>query len=262
MAGTSYVNGERGGRISPDDTALLLGLTVFDTCRTYQGVPFRLDAHLTRLVASAQQMGIKAPSTHEMAGEIQAALAELTTLGEHQIRYTLTGGGNRILTVMSVDLSRVGKPIRVGWLDWEPHPSLPGIVKHGSRASWVVAAAQQGVEEVLLVDRQNCILESNRSNVFAVSDGVLLTPPLDTRFLEGVTRGAMLEAARTHGIPVREGPLPMDLRYDELYLSSTLKELAPVVEVCGVPAAGGGPVGEALLQAFHRLIESECRGEA
>ena len=138
-----------------------------------------------------------------------------------------------------------------------PLPWLPGSVKHGSRAGWVLAARAAGVDEVVFVNPEGNILEANRSNVFAVVGGVLSTPPNDGAKLEGVTRGALIEAARRAGLPFEESHLALEEGFDELYLSSTLKELAPVEEIDG-RKVGGGPVGSALLEAFRELVVREC----
>jgi len=251
-----WVDGEENGRVRGDDPGLLLGLTVFETLRTYNGTPFRLQQHLDRLVGSANQLNITIPEKAVLTAEIQAVL-EHTADADYRLRYTVTAGGHRIVDIQPIDTARIGAPIRVGRLAWDPPEWLPGVVKHGSRASWIVAAQQQGVDEVFLVDGAGYILEANRSNVFAVQDGVLCTPPLDDRFLEGVTRGALLEAAGEAGIPVEERPLHVDTPFDELYLSSTLKELAPV---SGWGPRGGpmdGPLGLKLHQAFQEFVARE-----
>jgi branched-chain amino acid aminotransferase len=251
-----WVNGVEDGGVPGDDPGLLLGLTVFETVRTYGGVPFRLQQHVDRLVESGRQMGIALPTNGEITSEIQSYIGHAQ--GEDvRVRYTVTDGGQRIVDCHTVDSSGVGAPIRLGRLDWDPPEWLPGVVKHGSRASWIVAARQQEVDEVLLVDRHGFMLEANRSNVFAVVDGVVWTPPLDDRFLAGVTRGALLDAAHGASLPIEERSLPFEGDYDEFYVSSSLKELAPVVWCCGREGPGAGPVGRRLHDAFRALVASE-----
>ena len=92
--------------------------------------------------------------------------------------------------------------------------------------------------------------EANRSNVFVVRDGIVLTPPDDGRILQGVTRDGLIEAGRAAGIPIHETPVAAG-PCDELYLCSTLKELSPVIALDGSPSAGAGPVGTRLLAAFQ-----------
>jgi branched-chain amino acid aminotransferase len=235
------------GVLPTDDPALTLGFAVFETLRTYDGVPFRLDAHLARLAHSATFCGIP----YDEAA-IRADIATVLTSGPHaaKLNVYLTGGGHRVVRAEPLDLARVGAPVRVVTRPWCPPAWLPGTIKHTSRLAWVLAA--RGVDEVLWEDRGGWT-EANRSNVFVVRGGVLLTPADDGRILRGVTRAALLDAARSIDLPVSEGHVPVG-PCDELYLASTLKELAPVVEVDGQPGPGGGPVGAALLAAFRARI--------
>lgn len=148
-------------------------------------------------------------------------------------------------------MSRAGAPVRVVTRPWSPSPWLPGRVKHTSRMPWVLAARQAGVDEVIWIAPDGLWTEANRSNLFVVRGGVFLTPPDDGRILQGVTRDALLAAARAVGVDAREEPVPAG-PCDELYLASTLKELAPVVEIDGYPGPGAGPIGAAVLAEFRR----------
>jgi branched-subunit amino acid aminotransferase/4-amino-4-deoxychorismate lyase len=259
--GIITVNGQATNTIPADDPGLLLGLTVFETVRTYQRKIFRLEPHLRRLQGSAAQMEIALPDFPDMVRGIEEILAQDHSTNEVRIRYTITAGGQRILNLQDIDTARIGTPIRVGRLNWDPPEWLPGLVKHGSRAAWILSARQQAVDEVLLVDSDDYILEANRSNVFAVVDGVLWTPPYDRRFLPGVTRCALIQAAQRAEIPLEERALPFDRDYDEFYVSSTLKELAPVIEICGNSTPSWGPIGRRLYTSFHDLVTDEISAQ-
>jgi branched-subunit amino acid aminotransferase/4-amino-4-deoxychorismate lyase len=248
-----WVNGIRDAQIPGDDPGLLFGLTIFETLRTYDGVPFRLDAHLERLEASARVMNFSLPDRRDLRAEVLNVC-----VGNVSLRFTVTAGGKRILQRVPVKPGTACRPMRVAQMTWVNPVSLPGAVKHGCRAAWLLAAQSAEVDEVLLVDPDGQILEANRSNVFAVVDGIVVTPPLDGRQLAGVTRDSLLEAARRAQIPVEERSLAMDSRFQEFYLASTLKELSPVVEMNGLSILGSGPIGLALHQAFRILVAEEC----
>lgn len=248
-----WVNGVEGAMLDPDDPGVLLGLTVFDTMRTYGQVPFRRAQHLDRLEASAERLGIPLPERALIEHEVGIGVASGHDLS---VRYMLTAGGNRVMQVKPIDPARVGGRFRVARMDWTSPDWLPGAVKHGSRAAWEVASRALGVDEVILVDWAGHILEASRSNVVGVVDGVLVTPALDDRFLAGVTRQALLDAASRAGLPMDERPLPYASNFSELYLTSTLKEVAPIVEVDGQPGPGAGPLGQALHEAFRDLVAS------
>jgi len=232
--------------LAPDDAALWTGHAVFETLRTYARRPFRLDVHLDRLDASARWMGLASVDRDVVTAEIATVTADIA--GEAKVNVLLTAGGRRVVKAEPLDRSRVGAPLRIVTRPWTPTPWLPGRVKHTSRAGWTLAA--RGADEVLWVDPSGCWTEANRSNVFVVRDGVLLTPPDDGSILQGVTRDCLCEAARAVGITIVEGPVRAG-PCDELYLCSTLKELAPVVEVDGVARPAGGPVGARLAVAFR-----------
>ena len=100
---------------------------------------------------------------------------------------------------------------------------------------------------MLYRDAQGFVLEGSRSNLWGVVDGVLVTPPVDGRILDGVTRAALLEVCAREGLPCRIGPLRLE-ECRELWLSSTLKELAPVV-LDGVERSG--PIGRSLHRSFQ-----------
>ena len=112
------------------------------------------------------------------------------------------------------------------------------------------------MEEVVFVNEHNHILEASRSNVFGIVDGELWTAEADGSILEGVTRGAVLEAANSIGVSVRCQPFGADRPFDELYVCSTLKEVAPVSSLNGKPV-GGGPVGEQIYQCFRDIVKRE-----
>jgi len=251
------VDGVPEGGVPGDDPGLLLGMTAFETFRTYGGRPFRLGHHMDRFRTSVAAMDLPDPDWETLSREVRQVCEQLPH-PDSAIRITLTMGGHRIVQALPIDPSRVGGTVHVAQVCSEPILGLPGFVKHGARAHWMLSAQELGVDEILLTDRDGFVLEANRSNVFAVRDSVLITPPLDGRLLDGVTRRAILEAAHFAGIPTAELPLTLSRIPDELYLSSTLKELAPVGTLDGVPISGDGPIGKAAHQALQRLIDGEC----
>lgn len=125
--------------------------------------------------------------------------------------------------------------------------------KHCSRGHWERGAAARAVDELLWVDPQGFLLETHQGNVFAEVRGELLTPPLDGRILAGVTRGALLAAGQAAGLSVRTAPVKL-AQAEALWVSSSLKGLAPVRALNGV-ALKTGELGGELLAALE-LSES------
>ena len=240
------------GLVSVDasDGSLNLGIGIFETLRTYGGEVFAMDEHLDRLCASAFAIGLDEPNLVAIERELEVAAAAFQE--DSMLRVTVTEGGTRV--VVAKPLPPIPNPFRCVTRLFVPPPWLDGTVKHISRAFSRRAVQASGVEEVLWVDESGFLLEGTRSNVFAVVDGAFVTPPVDGRILAGVTRSALIEAADDAGIPVEIRPIRSDAPMEELYVSSTLKELTGVDELNGDTAPGAGPAGRMILNSFRRLV--------
>ena len=253
---TYWVNGVEGGPFDPRDSGLLSGLSIFETMRTYERHIFRLSHHYKRLCSSAQALGIKAPSYEHFSG----VLRERTALNV-SLRYLLTAGGQEVIYRAPLNPKNVGRPIRLGAITVIQSNSLPGHVKHGSRAEWVLAAQKQGVDEVLLCSPQDEILEANRSAFFGIRDGTLFFPPKDDRRLSSVTLGALLDAMQSLDLTLIHAPIFLSHEFDEAYVVSTLKGLSPVTQIGSRMIASPGPIGHALKKALNKLIERERQSD-
>ena len=173
------------------------------------------------------------------------------------LRYLLTGGGQEVIYRQKLDLSTVGRPIKLGSITVLDSPSLPGDVKHGSRAEWVLASKQQAVDEVLLCSPSDEVLEANRSAFVAVAKGVILLPPLDKKRLKSVTLGAVLDAIAPLNLEIKSAPIYRTDVFDEAYVVSTLKGISPVISIEGTAIDSPGPIGRQIQNAFKSLIQAE-----
>jgi len=150
----------------------------------------------------------------------------------------------------------VRKPLSVVTRKWEA-PEWLGRVKHGSRAMNIATLRATGADEVFWIGQDGCYTEAARSSIFAVVGGVVVTPPDDGRILQGITRSGLLDAAKAEGIPIEVRPLHHTEAIDELYATSTLKQMSAVVQLDDAVGPGDGPVGNILLEAFRRLVHRE-----
>jgi branched-chain amino acid aminotransferase len=124
-------------------------------------------------------------------------------------------------------------------------------------------AKSRGAQEALVVDAHGHVVEGASSNVFVVAAGRLATPPEAAGILVGITRAHILSAARALGVPVEERALsPDDLwSADEVFITSSIRELLPVVRVEGRPVGAGvpGPVARALHRRFRADVGMGAR---
>jgi branched-chain amino acid aminotransferase len=264
-------------RVPVFDRGFLYGDSVYEVVRTYDLEPFELGAHLARLAASAERIFLPLPwSGRRLEQEIRRVVdasrggdeaepaAAPWNRGERSVRVVVTRGSGEmgldpalatrpLVAVLALPLR--GPPLaayREGVSAWPfggPGAPLRGGdpgAKTGEHLFHVLAMrearAHEG-HEALLVDREGCVTEGASSNVFTVRGGALETPPLQAGILAGVTRARVIALARELGIPVREVTLPPAALHDadEAFLTSTVREILPLVRVGDRPVGSGTP---------------------
>lgn len=274
---------EHEATVSVLDRGFLFGDSVFEVMRTYGRVPFGEREHLDRLARSCERMGFALPAPIEVfSAEIRDAIAR-SSEPECYVRVVVTRGRGPL----HIDPSHARDPVRV--VIAAPLPPLPeGLYERGvaivtvrahratdhtpaagAKVSAYVgnllalsAARARGGYEALMVGEGGEITEGNSSNVFAIRAGTLRTPPVSTGILPGITRAFVIRVAAALGIPVREEILfASDLeRADEAFLTSSLREIVPIVSVDGVTIAGGapGPLTRRLHAHYREMVRARC----
>ena len=268
--------------VSVFDRGFMYGDSVFESLRTYGGVPFALDRHLERLQRSAARVALRLPVTlTELREEVERGLAALGA-DESYVRLTVTRGIGRGL---GLDPTLADAPLRVILVTpfAQPAPELyergttaicfrserpsdaAGVAdaKIGNYLLGVLAMArarEQGAQEALIEDAHGHLLEGATSNFFVVMGERLVTAPETAAILPGITRARVLELARSRGLRVelraiRKLELPS---FEEAFVCSSLRELVPVVRIDGHPVGSGvpGPVTRDLLLAFRQLARA------
>jgi branched-chain amino acid aminotransferase len=127
-----------------------------------------------------------------------------------------------------------------------------------SNLVWYERAQQQGFDEVVLLNERGEVCECTSANIFAAHGSRVSTPPLAAGCLPGVTRMLLLEEIRVPGIEgVEQTILPKDLETaDEVFITSTTRELLPVVGIEGLKVRGQGTVRERLQSAFTDYVQA------
>lgn len=277
-------------KVSVYDRGFLYGDSVFETVRTYSGEPFALDEHLTRLERSAERVAIAVPiPAADLALEIRRVVRAARN-AESSARVMLSRGSGPL----GLDPNLAVKPLRVVLV--EPLTPLPtALYRDGiavitvltQRAVDATAYAQgakvgnylasllalrdakaAGAHEALILDAAGHVLEGTTSNLFVVepargqssagAGAALITPPLEAGILAGITRAHVMEVAGELGVLVRSEPITTTRLAvaDEVFITSTLREILPVVRVDGRLVGGGapGPVTRSLHAAFRRKV--------
>ena len=233
--------------VRADDEALLRGRAAFETLKIYDGRPFRLEAHLDRLAASAEVMAL--PAVERRRLEVLTGLVlPKAEQGDAVLRLVWTAGpqggppsGLALLSELpgwiedvrlrgASAVSLLGVRATAPWL-------LPGV-KSTSYAVNMAADAEakrRGADEAIFVDGEGIVLEGSVTNVWWRVAKTLRTPALDLGILAGVTRQTLLELAGGCGYAVEEGAFPLTevLDADEVFTSSSVREILPVVELDG-----------------------------
>jgi branched-chain amino acid aminotransferase len=258
-------------RLSPGQAGLICGWGIFTTLRISRGEAFAYERHWRRLEKDAAIIHLPMPYT---AAKVRVHLHEVIRAN------SVTEGCARIYLVYN----------SVGfWQSAEERPPLDLIIytaglpehrevvrlalrEHGRHAAsplsgvktiswlnnvWAIAEAnKEGFDEVVMLNERGEVAECTSANIFAGKEGKILTPPLNSGCLEGVTRGILLEIAPEAGLSVVEQSLrPEDLySAEEVFISSTNRNLINVGEIAGHVIPTPGPVCARLNELFDAYV--------
>ncbi|MDO9105857.1 MAG: D-amino acid aminotransferase [Methylovulum sp.] len=274
---TVYLNGQylplNEAKISVMDRGFLFGDGVYEVIPAYHGRLFYLRQHLERLDNSLAAIRLANPHTRE---QWQAILAPLLDAGQNQYIYLQITRGvavkrdhafpeniqPTVFAMCSNIMPFAGRDagIKAVTMDdsrWKlcnaKAITLLANILHRQEA------LDQGSAEAILV-RDGYVTEGAASNVFAVIDGVLLTPPKGHDILPGITRDVILEIAQTNHIACREEAISLAQfkSAEEIWVTSSTREIIPVVELDGQPVADGkpGPLWQNMDQLFQAYKQS------
>jgi len=262
--------------ISPLDHGFVFGASVYETLRTYGGRPFLLRRHLSRLRSSASsleiEVGLSDPEFERRVEETVAAAANR----ESYIRLIVSGGPGALeyrqgaaprstVVVLVQPLPPVPESlyqegVRIAVVDVvRNHPrSVSPRIKSSSLLNNLLAMRQalaRGASEAVMLNYKGEVAEGSQTNVFLVKDDLLMTPSLETGILEGITRELTLQIAAELGYETAETTFFPDQLHsaDEIFITSTTKEILPAVRVDNAVVGNGrpGPVTRKLLAGYR-----------
>ena len=272
-----YLNGQfkplAEAGVSPLDRGFLYGDGVYEVIPVYSRRPFRIDEHLTRLQATLDGIRLTNPLTVDVwksvifkliadaPWEDQSVYLQVTRGADDKrdhafppasVAPTVFAFASPLVTPSAEQRTRGVSAITVAderWArcDLKVLSLLANVLARQ-------AAVDQGCTEALLI-RDGYLKEGAASNIFIVKDGVLLAPPKTRLMLPGITYDVILELAATHGqtVDVRE-ITEMELRHaDEVWMTSSTKEILPITTLDGQPVGNGqpGPVAARMWQWYQ-----------
>jgi len=259
--------------LSAGQVGLLNGWGVFSTIRVYDGVMFAWERHWDRMRIDAGRLRVPFPPARDWLEQrlhrlIDANKAFNATLRVAVIRNRggmFEGPGPMRefdVVAFTADVRPWGNTVKLGVI---PNARYAASEFAGTKnlswsenLTWYERAHEQGLDEVVLLNERGEVAECTSANIFAAKGEQVCTPPLNSGCLPGVTRALLLEEIRVPGLRIGEKTLlPADLEAaDEVFITSTTRELLPVVSIVGLHIRPGGIVREQLQQAFTAYVES------
>lgn len=279
MADMVWLNGSlqlvSEAAISPFDHGITVGDGVFETMISYTGVPFAFTRHHQRLERSAAAMGLEVRPLEELRdASIELLKANELTDQLARIRITLTGGpaplgsergdSPHTTLIAATPTPDLGETVDVSVVPYtrNENGALSGLktTSYGENVVALSFAKERGSGEAIFANTKGELCEGTGSNIFIVSDGQLVTPPLAGGCLAGVTRALTIELSEQEGISVSEKAVPLVALHQasEAFLTGTTREVQPIRNVDGMELPNvPGEITAKLRAAFRALADGK-----
>jgi D-alanine transaminase len=273
---TVYLNGQflplEDARISVLDRGFIYGDGVYELIPVYGRRPYRLRQHLARLQRSLDGIRLANPHADAEWEAIITALIGRMAFADQGVYLQVTRGAakrdhafpagvaptvfmmSNPLALPSREQIEGGVAVITGVDERWLHCDLKTISLLGNVLARQLAVDAGAIETVLF--RNGYLTEASASNFLLVREGVIVAPPKDNQILPGITYDVAFELAREGGLPIEMRPVPKDeaLAADEMWLSSSTKEVLAVTSLDGRPFAGGKP--GPMFRKVHALFQA------
>lgn len=250
-------------KVSVLDHGFTVADGVFETLLVLDGEVFARDLHLTRLAKSAAGLGIALPETNKLNSAIDQVLSAHKAMDFGRLRVTVTSGSgplgsdrtNADPTLVVTISAQNNWPdstsvLLVPWTRNEDSP-LAGLktTSYAENAFALEAAKSRGFSEALFCDTSKRLSEGTGSNVFLVSNGVVITPSDASGLLRGITRDLVINWSRDAGIEIEQRDVSPSELWDaqELFLTSSTRDVLPITELASLDST--------LQLGSHRTLE-------
>ncbi|HUB77257.1 MAG TPA: aminotransferase class IV [Bryobacteraceae bacterium] len=258
--------------LAPGQIGLLSGWGVFTTLKVADGVPFAFERHWARISRDAATMNVPLPPNSEALRRKLLELVEANQALNSTLRLVIVRNGGGMWAGPSTGCESDVIALTADSKDWGEGVKL-GIVAHARHAAcefahtkilswamnltWVERAHENGLDEVILLNEHGDVAECTSANIFAAFGGQVWTPPVASGCLPGITREILLGEIRVPGIQVAEKKLTAaDLQNaDEVFITSTTRNLLPVREIAGKPVGRTDHAFHAISKAFGDYVD-------
>ncbi|MCS7314254.1 MAG: aminotransferase class IV [Bryobacterales bacterium] len=257
--------------LAPGQVGLLAGWGVFSTLRVHRGVLFAYERHFARMQRDAAALRVPFPQDPDYLRTRLHRLVEANAALEATLRVAVVRNGGGVwqgpvdrpfdLIGLTADLTDWGDSVRLTVQPQARHAACPlagvKMLSWALNLAWLEQAQERGYDEVILLNERDEVSECTSANVFAVVGDRVQTPPLSSGCLPGVTRALLLEEIRVPGVTVEEKTLRLEdlLKADEVFITSSTRDLLPVREIEGVNLRRESSCRLALAEAFRRYLE-------
>jgi branched-chain amino acid aminotransferase len=258
--------------LSPGQVGVLSGWGVFSTFRVADGVLFAFDRHWARMQRDAAALHVPMTQDPERVRRKLHDLVEANQVPDCTLRLAIlrnagglwtgpsTGRESDVLA-LTANTKDWGSGVRLGYVKNGRHAASPfagtKILSWAMNLTWAESAHARGLDEVLLLNERGEVAECTSANVFVANGDHVWTPPLSSGCLPGITREVLLGEIHVPGIRIGEKALmPADLESaDEVFITSTTRNLLPVLEIEGKKVGGAPRIQAALEKAFEDFVQ-------
>lgn len=263
--------------LSAGQVGLLSGWGIFTTLRIAQGVPFAWERHWARLMRDASLINLTMPAPNavyedllrlvETNGHPDCTLRLVIVRNTGSMWQSAEASQNPVSVIaLTADSKPWAPAVRLGL---QPNARFAGnefagakLLSWAQNLTWAERAARQGLDEVILLNQHDRVAECTSANVFAVFGEAVYTPPLSDGCLPGITREVLLNEIHLPGINVSERSLSVDDLFaaDEVFITSTTRDLLPVQEFDDRQLGTKSAVRERLTGAFREFLSADIAG--
>jgi branched-chain amino acid aminotransferase len=257
--------------LSPGQVGLLSGWGVFSTLRVTEGVLFAFERHWARLARDAAAVHVQLPDDPEWVRRKLLELVEANRAYHATLRLVIVrnsggmwsgpaGGRASDVIALTADARQWGRGVKLAYVENARHAACPfagtKILSWAMNLTWLESVQARGFDEAILLNERGEVAECTSANIFAAVGNRVWTPPLSSGCLPGVTREVLLNEVHAPGIEIVEKALlPADLESaDEVFITSTTRELLPVARIEDRNVGGGERTRAALQARFSDYV--------